>query len=179
MTDQLLDPRRTVVLVMDFQTNIVDGVALDPRGVVERAARALAGARQAELPIIYLVHRGGRYGVEGTAAEICPGVAPEPGERVITKFRAGSFSTTGLDALLREERRDTLVLLGVATSGCVLSTARWGAELRYQLIVLADACDDRDAEVHRVLTEKVFPRQATVVSVDEFLRQLPSGNPAS
>ncbi len=36
--------------------------------------------------------------------------------------------------------------------------------LDYRLVVLADACLDGDAEVHRVLTEKVFPRQADVLT---------------
>jgi hypothetical protein len=38
--------------------------------------------------------------------------------------------------------------------------------------VLEDGCFDRDPEVHRVLTEKVFPRQGEVVSIDEFVAAL-------
>jgi hypothetical protein len=38
--------------------------------------------------------------------------------------------------------------------------------------VLADACADRDEEVHRVLTEKVFPRQALVTTADEWIESL-------
>jgi len=34
--------------------------------------------------------------------------------------------------------------------------------------VLADACSDGDEEVHRVLTEKVFPRQAEVTTVADW-----------
>ena len=30
-------------------------------------------------------------------------------------------------------------------------------------------CDDSDPEVHRVLTEKIFPRQGTVVTADQFV----------
>jgi hypothetical protein len=37
-----------------------------------------------------------------------------------------------------------------------------------------DCCSDRDAEVHRVLSEKVFPRQATVITAAEFLAALGS-----
>jgi len=59
------------------------------------------------------------------------------------------------------------------TSGVVLSTLRQAADLDYKLIVLADACLDADAEVHRVLTEKVFPRQADVLSVESWVQQLP------
>jgi isochorismate hydrolase len=38
--------------------------------------------------------------------------------------------------------------------------------------VLADACADTDEEVHRVLTEKVFPRQALVTTTDEWITSL-------
>src|ERR1044071_743246 len=45
------------------------------------------------------------------------------------------------------------------TSGVVLSTLREAADRDFGLTVLADACLDNDPEVHRVLTEKVFPAQ--------------------
>jgi nicotinamidase-related amidase len=50
----------------------------------------------------------------------------------------------------------------------VLSTLRQAADLDYRLTVLADGCLDADAEVHRVLMEKVFPRQADVVSTADW-----------
>ena len=59
--------------------------------------------------------------------------------------------------------------MGVATSGCVLSAVRWATDINYRFIVVADACSDADPEVHRVLTEKVYPRQGTVMSADEIL----------
>jgi hypothetical protein len=34
---------------------------------------------------------------------------------------------------------------------------------------VADGCTDRDEEVHRVLTGKVFPGQATVVDAAAFI----------
>lgn len=54
----------------------------------------------------------------------------------------------------------------------VLSTLRQAADLDYRLVVLSDACLDADAEVHRVLTEKVFPRQAEELTVDQWVEQL-------
>jgi nicotinamidase-related amidase len=172
VTTPNLDPARTAVVIMDFQNRIVNGVSPDPDGVVRRAAQVLATAREAGIPVLYVVHRGGAFAEASPDVEIHPGVAPAPGERVITKTKAGSFSTTGLDVLLRELGKDTLVVMGVATSGCVLSTVRWGADINYRLVVVADACDDRDPEVHRVLTEKIFPRQATVLTADEFAGRL-------
>jgi nicotinamidase-related amidase len=54
----------------------------------------------------------------------------------------------------------------------VLSTLRQAADLDYRLTVLADGCRDGDDEVHRVLTEKVFPRQAEVTTVGEWVAAL-------
>jgi nicotinamidase-related amidase len=64
------------------------------------------------------------------------------------------------------------VLAGIATSGVVLSTLRQAADLDYQLTVLADGCLDADPEVHRVLLEKVFPRQAEVTSITGWTASL-------
>ena len=91
---------------------------------------------------------------------------------MLTKRRFGPFSTTDLSELLEKQRIETLVLSGISTGSVVDSTVRWAADLDYKLIVLADCCADYDEEVHRVLIEKVFPRQATVVSSTEFLQAL-------
>ena len=56
-----------------------------------------------------------------------------------------------------------LVLLGIATSGVVLSTVWCAADADYALIVLEDCYADTDEEVHPILMHKVFPRQGTVV----------------
>jgi nicotinamidase-related amidase len=105
------------------------------------------------------------------ATEIHPAVAPAPGDLVVTKRRVSAFAGSDLDVVLRSLDAGTLVLTGIATSGVVLSTLRQAADLDYRLVVLADACLDRDPEVHRVLTEKVFSRQATVCTVTEWAAQ--------
>jgi nicotinamidase-related amidase len=66
----------------------------------------------------------------------------------------------------------SLVLAGIATSGVVLSTLRMAADLDFGLTVLSDACADGYPEVHRVLLEKVFPRQADVVTTAEWIASL-------
>ena len=49
---------------------------------------------------------------------------------------------------------------------------RWAAEADYELTVVEGGCADADAEVHRVLTQKVFPRQAAVVSAQDVIQAL-------
>lgn len=45
------------------------------------------------------------------------------------------------------------------------------ALLVMNITVLSDCCTDGDIEVHRVLTNKVFPRQAAVFTLDEWRKQ--------
>ena len=124
------------------------------------------------MPVIYVVHRGGPFAEYVPDVELHQGVAPAEGEMVITKTMPGPFPTTTLDVMLREMGKDTLVVVGVATSGCVLSSVRWAVDVDYKFVVVSDACSDADPEVHRVLTEKVYPRQGTVMITDQFLQAL-------
>jgi nicotinamidase-related amidase len=188
-----IDPARTAVLVMDYENDIVGTIPEDVRGpLIERASTILKEARQAKLQIIYVVVRfrdgypevnrqnklfsslkqSGRL-VEGTqGAEIDPRVAPQPGDIVVTKRRVGAFSTTDLETILRAKNISKLVLFGISTSGVVLSTVRWAADMDYSLTIVSDVCADRDPEVNRVLMDKVFPWQATVVTSREFLKAI-------
>ncbi len=91
---------------------------------------------------------------------------------VVVKRRVSAFTGSDLEVLLRGLGATDLVLAGIATSGVVLSTLRQAADLDFGLTVLADACTDGDPEVHRVLTEKVFPRQADVVTAEQWIAAL-------
>ena len=188
MTDKIsIDPRTTALLAMDFQTLIVEGYATDKEGLLRRMAKLLEAARKVQMRVIYVVV-GFRPGypevsdrnlafraIKGTGrlaagdpnAEIHSALAPRPGEVVITKHRVGAFASTALDMILRANGIETLLLTGIATSGVVLSTLRHAADADYQLLVVKDCCSDKDEEVHRVLVEKIFPRQAIIVSADE------------
>ncbi|NEC06687.1 isochorismatase family cysteine hydrolase [Streptomyces sp. SID7909] len=181
---------RPALLVMDLQKAIVGRVPGLDAGFIPRLARAVAAARAAGVPVVHVVvgFRPGRpeakssplFGAlpEGAftetdpGAEIHPDVAPRPGEAVVTKKRVSAFTGSDLDLVLRGAGVDHLVLTGLATSGVVLSTLRQAADLDYRLTVLADGCADRDPEVHRVLTEKVFPNQSEVTTVDGWIAGL-------
>ncbi len=114
---------------------------------------------------------GRRFTAADPDAAIHPEVAPTDGDIVVTKKRVSAFAGSDLETVLRGRGIDHLVLTGIATSGVVLSTLRQAADLDYGLTVLADGCLDADPEVHRVLTEKVFPRQAEVGTVAGWVGQ--------
>jgi nicotinamidase-related amidase len=178
----------TALLVMDVQQGIVERFAEDA-DYLSRLSRAIETARGAGIPVIYVVvgfrsghpeissrnrtfsaaaAAAGRFAEGDPGSSIHPAIAPRPGDPVVTKRRVSAFTGSDLEVLLRGLGTGTLVLTGIATSGVVLSTLRQAADLDFRLVVLSDACLDADPEVHRVLTEKVFPRQADVVTVAQW-----------
>jgi nicotinamidase-related amidase len=170
---------------MDVQQGTLERVPGARQQLLAQTAQLLEVARSAALRVIYVVigfrpgypevssrnvvlgtvRAGGRFAAGSDGTEIPPAVAPRSDEVVVTKHRASAFMGTDLDMILRANGVDTLVLAGVTTSGVVISTVRHAADADYRLVVVADACADPDPEVHRVLLEKVFTRQAAVVNV--------------
>lgn len=177
----------SALLVMDVQPGIVDRVQ-DPRAFVARVSDAVRAARSHAVPVIHVVV-GFRPGMPEASAENQafgglrqqrpaflidpqPTIAPEGSDLVVTKRRVSAFAGSDLEIVLRAGDIRHLVLCGIATSGVVLSTVREAADKDYRLTVLADLCADTDAEVHSLLTEKVFPRQARVMSAAEWIAAL-------
>ncbi len=187
-----LNPRTSALLLMDFQTAVVGMLPDDAAPLLERTSQLADASRRAGIRVLYVtvgfragypevsplnvgfaaVRQSGRMAEGAAGTEIHRAVAPRPGEAIVVKRRVGALVGTDLEVILRANGLDTLVLAGIATSGVVLSTLRHAADLDYRLVVAEDACADRDAEVHRVLCEKVFPRQATIAKVDDIVRGL-------
>lgn len=182
-----IDPSNAVVLCMDYQNDIVTNFASD-QSLLTRAASVLDRARTKGMPIIYVAVRfrpghpeipdHGMFTMAKTSnrlvettegADIHKSVAPHTGDIVVTKRRVSAFTGSDLDCVLRGLGRQHLVLFGIATSGVVLSTVRQAADLDYRMNVITDCCADRDPEVHRVLTEKVFAMMAPGITTEQFL----------
>jgi len=193
MAEITLDKSKTMLLMADFSTS---GIGQNPiaqeRHTLERAREVLDAARHAGVYVGYCVShfrpgfpevsdRNKTRAARRDSGEVLPAdpamlihsaVQPRQGEPVIAKHRTSAFSGSAFEMILRAHNIETLILMGHATSGVILSTVRLAADLDYQLIVVEDGCADRDPEVHRVLMEKVFPRQATVVSSREMVQAL-------
>ena len=177
-----LDPKRTALLVMDFQQGIVQRMP-GQEALLERVRKAIADVRDhggtigyvrvafteedwAAIPARAMFAQVGQNRAmhhEDPATAIHDALAPEPGDIVVRKTRVGAMSTTDLDQQLRDRGVDTLVLAGLSTSGVVLATVIEATDRDYKLYVLSDGTDDPDAEARDFLLGKVFQRRAEVI----------------
>lgn len=184
----------TVLLLLDFQSGIVSRLEGGGASTIAAARSALDAARAHDIPVVFVrvAFRPGFPEVssrnrafagtrnspaaasmleDSPATRVIDELAPRNAEPIVTKRRVGAFASD-LDIVLRGLGATDLVLAGVSTSGVVLSTVRDAADRDFALTVLADAVADRDADVHRLLLEKVFPRQAAVMRAEEWIASL-------
>jgi nicotinamidase-related amidase len=184
------------LLLMDVQNGVVERIADPPAraSLLDTLAATVTAARSAGVPVIYVrvafrpgmpeaspnnqifanLARVGNLDEDAASTQIHPAVAPQPGDIIVTKRRVSAFAGSDLDVVLRSRGIDALVLTGNATSGVVLTTERQAADLDFRLTVLRDGCEDADQEVHRVLMDKLFPRQAAVELASQWLARLGS-----
>jgi nicotinamidase-related amidase len=193
MADVSFDRVHTALLIADFYTAMMNTLPhAQDRQVIETTQALQQAARAAGLFVCYSAtvfrpgypevsernktfserKRSGQAAVSDPTTLIHPAVRPIEGEVVVGKHRVNALYGTGLDVALRANDIATLIILGYATSGVVLSTLRFAADLDYRLMVVEDCCVDSDPEVHDFLTQRIFPRQADVVAAAEVMRAL-------
>lgn len=182
-----LDSKKTALLTLDFQKGILANFPTVD-SAISAAAKAVEFARKNQFLIIhvglgfsaghpeipdfespFLRVKQNNLFVKGTPSAEFHGALIQPGDLVVYKQRVSAFSDNDLQMILRARKIEHLVFFGVATSGIVLSTLRRAFDLDFRSVVLKDACFDADPEVHCVLTEKVFPRQAWVTATQDFI----------
>ena len=193
MADITLDKSTTALLIADFYGDMMTTLphAVD-RGVVGKTQAVQKAARDAGLLVCYsaTVFRpgyveisdrnktfsqrkaSGQPAVGDPMAVIHEAVRPIEGEVVVGKHRVNALYGTDLDMTLKANNIETIVLLGYATSGVVLSTTRYAADSDYRLYIVEDCCSDSDPEVHDFLTQRIFPRQADVVQSADVIQAL-------
>ncbi|MBT33890.1 MAG: isochorismatase [Thalassobius sp.] len=181
----------TAILVMDMQNTILGNYSKSNlETVIQNVKQCINKARKEKITIIYVV-LGFRKGFPEVSknnsmfsgfkerlnhleveeiSKIHAEIEPEPEDIIVKKHRISAFSGNDLEMILRASNINHLVLTGVATSGVILSTFTEAFDKDYSLTVISDACKDRDDEVHKVLTEKVFPKVADVVTTEEWIK---------
>jgi nicotinamidase-related amidase len=191
LAETALDPKRTAILSMDLHAGIVSIYTKGDEGYIGRVAEVLRVGRERGFRVMH-VKVGFRPGFpeispknklfsalrgdpqrqqlfQGPAAEIHPAVAPVGDEVVITKHRVSAFWGTDLEMILRSQSMDTVVLLGIATSGVVLSTLVEAFDKDFRVVVIGDCCADTEPELHAALLEKLFAKRGTVMGLAEFV----------
>lgn len=177
---------RAALLVIDVQQGLDDprcGARNNPHAE-QRIADLLAAWRSTGRPVIHVQHLS--LDPDSPLREELPGNAfklealPIDGERVFRKHVNSAFIGTDLEAQLRADGIEALIMAGFTTDQCVSTTARMAANLGFNVTVVEDATatferrgpdgTHYDAELmHRVELASLHREFATVRSAKDVI----------
>lgn len=175
--------RRPVVLAVDLMRAYFDPASplcLPSTTCLESAGRVVAAARERGVPVVHTRVVYGPDGVDGglfirkvpalrqlvgggPMSELMPEVTPASSELVLVKQYASAFFGTSLASTLRALGVDTVVVVGVSTSGCVRASAVDALQHGFVPVVVRDAVGDRDVSPHEASLYDLQAKYAEVV----------------
>ena len=147
-TRSLLDVARSAGVPVFFTTVVYDEVG-----------EAAAAVFLRKVPALKLCRPGSRW------VEIDERLGPLPDEPVIEKSGASAFFGTPFAAMLAG--RDTLVVCGASTSGCVRATVVDAMQHGFAPIVSRECVGDRSVAAHEQSLADIGGRYGDVMSLDE------------
>ncbi len=159
----------TALIVIDLQKVMLGLPTVHPVGEVVNHAGALADAfRRHRLPVVLVNADGGAPGRTEQAfrmyelpagwTDLLPELNQQPEDHIVTKQTWGAFTNTDLEEYLKKQGVTQVVIVGIATSFGVESTARHAYELGFNVTLAVDAMTDMNADAHTNSITRIFPR---------------------
>jgi nicotinamidase-related amidase len=179
---------KTALILIDVQDGFLDithwGGRRNNPDAEANMARLLAHWREQHRPIFHVQHMSTfpnsplRPNQAGNAIQKI--VAPIGDEPIIQKTVNSAFIGTDLEARLREQRIDSVVIVGLITNHCVETTARMAGNLGFVTLVVDDATATFDrtghdgtrypAEtIHALSLANLHDEFATIVTTNQLL----------
>lgn len=190
---RLTPGRRPAVVAIDLMRAYFEDsspLCLPSRSCLDAAARVLAAAREHAVPVVHTRVAFGPGGVDGGVfvrkvpalrhlfdgggplGELMPEVAPAEDELVLVKQYASAFFGTTLASTLLSQGIDTVVLVGVSTSGCIRASAVDAIQHGFVPLVVRDAVGDRTEQTQESNLYDLQAKYAEVVSEADTLAYL-------
>ncbi|KAE8593526.1 hypothetical protein XENTR_v10019175 [Xenopus tropicalis] len=137
-----LGERSSILFLCDMQEKFRQSIVFFPE-IVSVAARMLQGAKKLEMPVIITEHYPKGLGP----------TVPELGADGLKKYEKTSFSM--LTPEIEEKLQSipdlrSIVLCGIETQACIMSTALDLLDKGYDVHVVADACSSRRYDLSEV-----------------------------
>lgn len=129
---------QAALVVVDVQNGVMAGSWDAPR-VIRNVACAVARAREAGVPVIWVQHESDDLPRDSSPWQLVPELVPAAAERRVGKRFPSSFEQTDLEERLAALGTTHLVLAGAQTNWCIRATAYAALDRGYDLTLLKNA----------------------------------------
>jgi nicotinamidase-related amidase len=174
-----IDPK-TALIVIDLQKGITSLPTVHPIGeVIAKSGELVDAFRNRNLPVVLVNVDGIAPGrsehsfnlkqlPEGWT-ELIPQLNKQAKDHLVTKKTWGAFKNTDLEEHLKKNEVTQVVIVGVATSAGVESTARQAHECGFNVTLAVDAMTDRDPDAHLNSVTRIFPKLGETGTTKEII----------
>ncbi|MBB1596093.1 cysteine hydrolase family protein [Achromobacter sp. UMC46] len=183
-----IDPASTALLVMHYQTDILELFPSVAPALLANTRRLCDAARHRGISVFFAnirfspgypevspLNKNGQ-GIKQLGLfvddTLSPGLNRQASEPLIIAHRASVFFGTDLQVRLSAQGVDTLMMAGIASTGVVLSSVAYASDADFRLLTVKECCYDPDEVVHERLFATAFESRTTVLSLDEALAML-------
>ncbi|MCY4086304.1 MAG: cysteine hydrolase [Actinomycetia bacterium] len=197
-----IDPSSSALIINDMQVDAIgpEGAFADSgapehaisQNVVAQVNRLADAARAAGMPVIWVVHyetashadtkqnaeifkgivEADSLVKDTPGAALVPGCEPQDADLIVEKQRMSAFAGTSLDAKLRGLGVEKIVISGAWTNFSVEGTARQGADIGYEVVVVTDGTVTMNDEWQNVALNYALTTIAERLSVDEVIEAI-------
>ncbi len=180
---------KTALLVIDVQMAFVHddeaGASRSCRQAEGNIKTLLSTFRKRGDKVIHVHHHGldpsDPFHADAPGAVVQPFAAPVEGEGLVVKTVASAFNNTSLEADLRADGFERLIVCGATANHCAESTARSAGNLGFDTIYASDAVwaygavgpdgvDHSAEQIHSVTLCNLHGEFATVLPTEEILK---------
>nr|WP_082928336.1 isochorismatase family cysteine hydrolase [Cupriavidus gilardii] len=190
MTTQIpaIVPAKTALLVMHYQTDILELFPSVAPTLLANTRTLCDAARDKGISVYFAkfhfspgypevspLNKNGQ-GVKQLGLFVEDQISPELGrqadEPIIIAHRASVFFGTDLQVRLSAQGIDTLIMVGIASTGVMLSSIAYASDADFRLFTVKDCCYDPDQVVHDHLFATAFESRTTVLTLADALALL-------
>jgi nicotinamidase-related amidase len=156
---------KPAVIVVDMLKDNIDidsthRIGDEGRLIIPNVQQLLKFARKKDIPIVFandsflatdFIFKGRMkpHCIQGTrGAEVIDELEPQKDDIILPKRRMSAFFKTGLEDDLRARDIDTVIVCGISTTACVMTTAMDAFMNDFYVIVAEDCCAARRREEH-------------------------------
>lgn len=148
---------KPAIVVVDMLKDNIDvdspyKIGEEGRRIITFIRKLLEFARKNNMPVVFandsylpddflFEGRMKPHCIQGTrGAEVIDELQPQAGDIILPKRRMSAFFKTGLEDTLRSCNVDTIVVCGISTTACVMTTAMDAFMNDFYVIVVEDCC---------------------------------------
>ena len=139
---------------------------------IEHMLPLVTQCRKQPIPVFYAKMQPHNRPAEDPLLSIVEPLRPHAGDRIIQKTSTSAFHKTNLAADLRQQGRDSVILIGNSTSGCIRAAAVDATQHGFGVYVPHECVFDRIQASHKISLLDMWMKYATVLSTQAMIQRL-------